>query len=365
MYETSSRGYETGKESVAIGFATRTTPGTEGQVFNLAGFHSPHLLVIMTEAHAITQAEYDAVMRLGPERVIMTGNPFVSSGPFYEAHHGSSDRWHTISISAFDTPNLTGEMGKDIPGMVTPEDIEDRRVEWGEESALYIGSVLGQFPDNLDDMLIPLWAATEATLRDPAVINAAPKIIACDVAREGVDKTAIVERQGPRATILWSGHDRDTQSVADRLQQYADNNKADYLIVDDVGVGGGVTDRLRRLQAQGKITSAKVVAFKGGAKAKDTKDFANANAEVYWRTRLWLMEEGSIPDDRELVAQLVARRHEINSKQQIVLESKKDAAKRGVKSPDKADALAMTHAVRVRETSQGDIGAAKESLWTR
>ena len=108
-----------------------------------------------------------------------------------------------------------------------------------------------------------------------------------------------------------------------------------------------------------------VIAFNGGAKAKSPR-FFNANAEIYWRTRLWLNEQDSdIPNDRVLIGQLTARRYEMNPKNQIVIESKRVMRKRGIsKSPDEADALAMTHAVRVREVSQGDIGAAKESLWT-
>ena len=214
MYETSNRGYEVGKESIAIGFATTATPGTEGQVFNLQGFHSPNLLVVITEAHAITQAEYDAVLRLQPARVLMTGNAFVQSGPFYDAFHDKSEGWYQIHIDASDTPNLNGGY---IPGMVTQEAIDEAEREWGVESPFYQGSIMARFPDNLEDMLCPLHDVNAAANRT-AVADASgqPRIAGLDVAGPGTDKTVLLFRQGPLARYLWRGHEPDTMKTARR-----------------------------------------------------------------------------------------------------------------------------------------------------
>jgi phage terminase large subunit len=155
MYRTAR--WEFDDRHYAVGFATDNE-------FNIQGFHSPNLLVIITEAHNVEQAHIDAVKRLNPARMLLTGNAFASSGEFYDAFHGGSDLYHCIEIGAGDTPNI--QQGREvIPGMVTAEQIEERRLEWGEESALYIASVLGRFPDNLEDAIVPRSLLMEAVER--------------------------------------------------------------------------------------------------------------------------------------------------------------------------------------------------------
>ena len=136
MFRTSK--YNIDGQSFAIGFATNSP-------YNLQGFHSPNLLVVITEAHAAREADIDAVRRLNPSHLVMTGNPFTAGGAFFDSHHSKRGQYETIQIGAYDTPNLVEELA-DVPGMITQQNIEDHREEWGEESALYVGSVLGQFP---------------------------------------------------------------------------------------------------------------------------------------------------------------------------------------------------------------------------
>lgn len=97
MFRTSR--YELDEENFALGFATNSP-------YNLNGFHSPNLLVVITEAHAVRQADMDAIRRLNPTRLLMTGNPFASAGVFYGSHHSRRELYRTVQISAFDTPNV-------------------------------------------------------------------------------------------------------------------------------------------------------------------------------------------------------------------------------------------------------------------
>ena len=182
MFRTSR--YELDEQSFALGFATNSP-------YNLQGFHSPNLLVVITEAHAVREADINAIRRLNPTRLLMTGNPFVMAGTFYDSPHSRRELYATVQIGALDTPNIK-EQRAAIPGMITQQDIEDRKEEWGEESALYVGSVLGKFPDNLDDAVVPLWAATEAAWRELAAEGSV--VVACDVARFGHDKTVVIRR---------------------------------------------------------------------------------------------------------------------------------------------------------------------------
>ena len=121
MFRTSR--YAIDEVSFALGFATNSP-------YNLQGFHSPNLLVVVTEAHAVDQDDMDAVRRLNPKRLLMTGNPFTTAGVFYDSHHSRRELYKTVEISAFDTPNVKARRVV-VPGMITRQDIADRKEEWG------------------------------------------------------------------------------------------------------------------------------------------------------------------------------------------------------------------------------------------
>ena len=143
--------------------------------------------------------------------MLLTGNAFASSGEFYDAFHGGADLYHTIEIAASDTPNI--QLGREvIPGMVTTQQIEERRKEWGEDSALYIASVLGRFPDNLEDAIVPRSLLMDAV--DRQLEPEGEATLACDVARFGADKTVVYRRQGNVCRLAWKSQGRDTQQVA-------------------------------------------------------------------------------------------------------------------------------------------------------
>ena len=97
MFRTSR--YQLDEQSFALGFTTDSP-------YNLQGFHSPNLLVVVTEAHAVRRDEFDAIRRLNPARLLLTGNPFVTDGVFYNSHHSQRALYRTIQISASDTPNI-------------------------------------------------------------------------------------------------------------------------------------------------------------------------------------------------------------------------------------------------------------------
>jgi hypothetical protein len=333
MYQTAR--WELDDRHYAVGFAT-------DDEYNIQGFHSPSLLVIITEAHNVEQSHIDAVKRLNPARMLLTGNAFADAGEFYDAFHGGSDLYHTIEISAADTPNI--QQGREvIPGMVTAEQVEERRREWGEESALYIASVLGRFPDNLEDAIVPrslLMAAVERQLEPEG-----GAVLSCDVARYGADKTVVYRRQGNVCRLAWKVQGRNTQEVAGRLRMMAEDDPAvTEIIVDDTGVGGGVTDRLNEeTVAGGRV---RVVAFNGGEKARRPDRYVNAIAEA-WLELAQVFRDGmiDIDDNPAVLAQLSARRYTVQGDRRIKLESKDDFKKRSTGgSPDDADALAMCYA---------------------
>ena len=319
--------YELDEQSFALGFTTNSP-------YNLQGFHSPNLLVAITEAHAMREQDINAIRRLNPSCLLMTGNPFVAAGTFYDSHHSRRHLYETVQIGASDTPNIQQQRVV-VPGMITQQDIEDRKEEWGEDSPLYIGSVLGMFPDNLDDVVVPLWAATEAAKREMKAEG--PVIVACDVARYGHDKTVVMRRQGPVTRIVWRVRGHDTMNIAGFLKSYCDEHDVETLVVDDTGVGGGVVDRLREV----RLGRTHLVAFIAGQKAEDGTHFANRIAEVWWAMRnSYLSEELDTDDDSALIGQVSSRKYWVRSDGRIRLQSKEKLHR----SPDEADALAMSFA---------------------
>ena len=184
----------------------------------------------------------------------------------------------------------------------------------------------------------------EVTLSDPFVMGV-------DVARFGDDRSVIVLRRGRDArSVSWiklTG--ADTMTVAAKVAEIAQQYRPDAIFIDGGGPGGGVVDRLRQLQH-----SVFDVQFGGKADHSHIGQdgaivYANKRAEMWGAMRAWLAG-GMIPDDRELLADLTGVEYGYalrEGRDAIILEKKEDMKKRGLASPDLADALALTFAYPV------------------
>jgi hypothetical protein len=302
--------------------------------------------VVLDEADGIPKSLFDAVDSLATNanaRVIAIANPDNPSSHFSTVCKPGSG-WQVLQVSAFDTPAFTGEeVPADLlPLLVSPEWVEERKKRWGVTSPIYQSKVLGEFPDISDDSLIhPKWI--EAAQQRKLERNWKPRL-GVDIARYGEDETVMYRREGAwlrlhRAhsktdTMVTTGHivkARDEINTETPIQAYVE------IVVDDVGVGAGVLDRLLELGVD-------VVGFNGGEAPFDKERFINRRAELYWMLRE-MFEAGEIdidPDDDQLAAQLDSIRWTLDSRGRIKIESKDDMKKRGMPSPDRADALMMT-----------------------
>ena len=355
-------------------------------------------MVIVTEAQGVKQPYFEALKRLNPKKMLLLGNPLSLTGEFYDSHHGKSPLYERVSISAYDSPNVIEGRLDALPGLVTPEDIEEHRLDWGLDSPLYIASVLGQFPEALEDSLtsrphvdaaiqrwrresgdvsLPLPAGEGRgegeTPRQSSVIPAQagtsqptplpstggvrersdarggvplippsdgphlnmPWRMGVDVARFGNDKSVICLRRGDRVERIISFQGKDTMRLADEVRELAETLRVPAVFVDETGVGGGVVDRLKQLRVP-------VIGVEGGGSAPRPAQFADMRAETFWEVARRLRDGLiSLPPDDELAGQLLAQRYDISSAGRIHLESKAKLRRQGVSSPDKADALAL------------------------
>jgi hypothetical protein len=305
------------------------------------GIHARYVLVILDEASGIAESLWTAAETLianEGSRLLAIGNPDDPTGPFAKVCRPNSG-WNVIGISALDTPNFTDEQVPDglRPLLVSPTWVEERRARWGEGSALWTAKVLGEFPDRSEDSLIPLsWVerARERTLRPDEDAE-----LGVDVARWGSSQTVIMVRRGAHARCVHARTGQDTMRTAGEVIHALRSHHAVIAKVDDVGVGGGVVDRLRE---QGQPA----VGLNGGRAPRDRQRFVNARAEWYWELRE-RFERGEIdidPADEMLAEQLCSIRYKLDSAGRIQIESKEDMRARGLASPDRADALALAFA---------------------
>ena len=305
------------------------------------GIHARYVLVILDEACGIPRQLWTAVEAIttGPDcRILAIGNPDDPATEFGEVCKRPG-LWNIITVPAASTPNFTGEAVPAYmrPLLVEPQWAADLKTSRGETSPEYTSKVLAEFPDSSSDTLIPYGWIERARERD--LIPGPTVELGVDVARYGTDESVIYRRQGPVARLLGTFGQQPTTETTGRVIAALRETGASLAKVDGVGVGGGVVDQLAEL-------GYPVADMQAGARPNDPDTFVNARAEWYWGLRQ-RFEVGDIdidPDDAELAAQLAQIKYKYTSRGQLQIESKDDMKKRGLSSPDRADALMLAFA---------------------
>lgn len=275
------------------------------------------------------------------------GNPTRNSGSFRECFGRQAHRWITQRVDS-----RTAKM--------TNKKLIDQWIsDYGEDSDFVRVRVRGMFPRAGDMQFIPSEDVHEAMKRGPGrYLGDDPLILGVDLARGGEDNCFLQFRRGMDAQSekvyrIPGEKSRDSMKVVSLIATVADRHKPDVIFVDETGLGGPIADRLAQLGYH-------VIGVNFGSKADDEKKYRNKSAEMWWRMREWLMKGGAIPDQAELEEQLTGREYGHNDKDQLVMERKEDMKKRGLPSPDWADALALTFAFTVpkRQAERGRLDSA-------
>mgnify|MGYP001600111149 FL=1 len=325
------------EDCFAVGISTNErVDQREYGATQMQGYHSPNMLFILDEAAGVPAEIWTASTSLltsDNNKIIAIGNPASPTGPFFDAF--KSPIWNKIHISCAEHPNV--REGKTIiPGCVTKDWIEERKTEWGEDSPLFKAKVLGEFPVEGADTLISLsWI--ERAVDNPLAVKDGNIRLGCDVARYGEDETVLYQREGLCFDLCEVTNKKSTTDTSGRVIASYERLEASVVAVDDTGVGGGVTDMV-------KEKGLHVEAINFGSAAIDSERFANLKAEMYWLLREEFEKNTiSIPNDPILINQLASIKYGYTSRGQIKIESKDDMKKRGQKSPDRADALAICY----------------------
>jgi hypothetical protein len=314
----------------ALGFSTDDPDAAQG-------FHGRRVLVVVDEAAGYDRSVFDALEgALSGEgsRLLTIGNPTDPGSVLGTESKSAGTR--KIQIGAADTPNVTA--GRVIvPGLVTREWVEDKVRRWGDGSPLYQAKVLGEFPAQASDSLVPLAWVTRAQLRELA--PGEPVELGVDVARFGDDETVAYLRRGQHARLVHHEHGASTMETAGKVVSLLRETRATAAKIDGVGIGAGVVDRVKELSLPAQDLQA------GGA-ASDRERFTNARAEWFWglRERFELGEIDIDEQDDELAQQLTTIRYKQTSSGKIQIERKDEMKDRGLPSPDRADGLMLAFA---------------------
>lgn len=319
----------------------------------IEGVHADSVFYIFDESKAIAAATFEAAEGafsganpaggLPEAFALACSTPGEPNGTFYNIHArrpGLDDWWprHVTLDEAI------------AAGRVAAGWAEQRRKQWGADSAAYNNRVLGEFHSSDEDGVIPLswieaamdrWRAwDEAGRPEP---GEGLKVVGVDVARSGTDKTVLALRYGDIVTELRKAARQDTMQTAGRVKGILDATEGMAAVVDVIGIGAGVVDRLReqRMSVDGFNASA-------GTRRRDSSNelgFTNQRAAAWWNLREVLDpasgSQVALPPDDLLLGDLTAPHWRVASGGRIQVESKDDVKKRIGRSTDDGDAVVM------------------------
>ena len=298
----------------------------------LQGVHAEHVLLICDEASGVPESVYEAAggsMSALHASMVLAGNPVRSSGYFYDTFHKLSDRWTNFHVSCEKT------------ALVSEEYVDECKLRYGEESNTYRIRVLGEFPKGDDDTVISMDLTEAAINRDVLPTQYSPTAWGVDVARFGSDASALCKRKGNAVTEpvrLWRGLDTMQLTGAIKAEYDTSTEKPEEIFVDAIGLGAGVADRLRELGLPAYAINVSESPAMG-----DT--YLNLRAELWYKAKGWLEgRDVRLPKDDRLKSELTTLRYTYTSSGKVKIESKADLKKRGVASPDAADAFVLTFA---------------------
>lgn len=318
---------------------------TASEPENMQGFHEENMLIIVDEASGVEDDIMEAILATlsgKNNKLLMCANPTRTTGTFYDSHNRDRGMYKCHRVSSLDSTRTNKE---NIAAFIK---------KYGEHSNVVKVRVYGDFPAQEDDVFLPLPLIEQTVVNEIDTEKIYKITMGVDVARYGDDETIIATNVGGIIDIPVVRHGQSLMTtVGDIVMQYKrlikeyPNYKGVITVnIDDTGLGGGVTDRLEEVKIEERLRRLEIVPVNFGSKPpQDGSEDRYQDISTYmWATLKTLMEnkEVSIANDEELVAQLSVRKYSITSTGKIMLESKKAMKDRGIKSPDRGDAVVLS-----------------------
>jgi hypothetical protein len=303
----------------------------------LQGIHSKNVLLIADEASGVPEKIFEAAVgSMSGENAItvLASNPVRTTGFFFDTHNRMKHAWWTMKVSAFDSPRVSCAFVKEVAE------------QYGEDSDAYRVRVLGEFPAGDRNTIIPYELLASAQERDILQPPNASEIWGLDVARFGDDTTTLLRRTrlGLLPNVMeWSKE--NLMTTAGRVKHEWDilppSKRPEEILVDVIGMGAGVVDRLRELglPARGINVSE--------TKSVDDK-YRNLRTELWFKAKAWLegrdrfLPKGPLVD--KMIAELASVEYSFTSSGKMWAQPKDDVKKKIRRSPNLADAFCLTFA---------------------
>ena len=348
---------------------------------NMQGFHEDNMLFIVDEASGVADPIMEAILgTLSGEnnKLLLCGNPTRTTGTFYDAFNRDLKLYKNHTVSSLDSPRTN------------KDNIESLIRKYGEDSNVVRVRVKGLFPNQEDDMFMPSEVVDQCCshlYELPEGKGMAQVILGVDVARFGDDETVIYRNFKGHLKLVRKRRGQDLMATVGDivkeyrsiLKEYPDYYGKIYANIDDTGLGGGVTDRLREVKREQKLKWLYIIPI-NAAEHIETDTKAGKDAAEYYNnltTHMWavlrdLFKEKNVvlEDDVETVAQLITRKYTMASNGKLEIEPKKEMKKRGLDSPDRADALALScYLGKIKKytgsapSSDVTQGLTKENYW--
>ena len=280
--------------------ALRIVASASDRPENIEGWHAPNLLLIIDEAKAMPDEVYDAIRGAltnasasGRVKVLVLSTPPLAPVGWFARLFGvRSEGWHRIHVSGEESSRVSQDY------------LDEMARDYGVDSAVYQSKVLGNIPDAGADVVIQGRWIEEAQQRGENAGDKRRPVVICDVARQGEDLTALgVIHKCKHRVTRWKAT-TDLMEVAGMCLGEVRDNEAAALVIDDAGLGGGVTDRIRELRAEGPFPKdCVVIPVMFGSNAVRDDRFTNLKSEMWWAARD-VLRQGllAIQDDHELAA---------------------------------------------------------------
>lgn len=317
------------KEKPETWFAA-ALPWSEHRSEAFAGMHEENVLVIFDEASGIADKIWEVVegaMTTEGAMWFAFGNPTQNIGRFRECFRKFKHRWKQFRIDS-----RTAKMANQAQ-------IEQWKEDYGEDSDFFLVRVKGEFPSRAAMQFIPSHLVEEAIERNAADQKDFPYIVGVDVARSDGDNSVICVRQGRRLLVLNKYTGLNGVQLTHKIAEIASSFPGCTIFIDEIGVGASVVDHC-------KLLNIRFIGVNSGA-APDNPMLKNHRAQMWYNMREWLSEGGDIPNDPDLIKDLIGLQYDFEaSTDKLILESKKDIRSRQG-SPDCGDALALTFSQKV------------------
>ncbi|MGH7979637.1 MAG: hypothetical protein ACREE6_09695, partial [Limisphaerales bacterium] len=328
------------------GFSTNEAGKFEG---HHAGGPDEPLMIIVDEAKTVKDDIFEAIERCKPTRLLLASSPGYAGGEFYRSHTTRAKFYKTFVQRAAECPHWK------------QEHIDRLRDKWGENHPLFRSMVIAEFMESVADAVIDL-KALEDLMADPPLERKAGGAATegkafCDFAwsNDG-DENVLALRDGNVVTLEETFRADNLHAICGRfIAAFTRLGLKPHEIDGDEGGGGKlICDELRKM-------GWPINRVNNGAPPRYCEHYANLAAEIWFEAAKQIVRrEIILPDDDSLRAQMLDRKRVPHFRGKLAIESKSDMRKRGVESPDRADAVfgAMTTARQVGSFSLGQRGRA-------